>query len=352
MVDSNTTLPLVSIFCFCKNSISTIKRSVLSVLTQSYSNIEYIFKEGGSTDGTLEYLYYIKNKYPDKKIIIIEGNEKSIQDAFFIALKQCTGDIIGSCLSDEELMPYAVEWAVSNFKLNKNIDAIYGDTYITNQKGNILKIKNGSQEFNIIKYLKFKMHMEFVSTFFKKSALTDIGLYTRKWLDNVSEYELITRFALTKKIKYIPGVVSKYSYHKNALSQNKQKVIMFGDGMINFINILIKENQIDCNKNELISAVYLRISNILYELNDYKQSILYLKKASYCNPNCHDYIKTKKRMIHEIPFSNIYNYFEYKIIFIFFVNFIINIYQKSSNFIFQILRQNIFFGKIIKKYFF
>ena len=45
--------PLVSIMSFCKNREQTIRRSIDSVLSQSYTNIEFVIQDGASTDGTV-----------------------------------------------------------------------------------------------------------------------------------------------------------------------------------------------------------------------------------------------------------------------------------------------------------
>ena len=40
----------------CLNSIKTIDKTVESILIQKHLPIQYIFVDGGSNDGTLEYL--------------------------------------------------------------------------------------------------------------------------------------------------------------------------------------------------------------------------------------------------------------------------------------------------------
>ena len=45
--------PLVSVITVVKNSEKTIEETILSVLNQSYKNIEYLIIDGGSTDSTI-----------------------------------------------------------------------------------------------------------------------------------------------------------------------------------------------------------------------------------------------------------------------------------------------------------
>ena len=46
----------ITIITVSFNAVKTIERTILSVINQSYTNLEYIIVDGGSTDGTLDVI--------------------------------------------------------------------------------------------------------------------------------------------------------------------------------------------------------------------------------------------------------------------------------------------------------
>ena len=112
--------PLITIVTPLYNQGQFIEETILSVLNQTYNNIQYILVDGGSTDNTME----VVNKYRDRIDIIIHEKDKGQTDAINKGFKLAKGELVGWINSDDILYPDCVEKIVDLYK-DKNDGAIY-----------------------------------------------------------------------------------------------------------------------------------------------------------------------------------------------------------------------------------
>lgn len=128
-------IPLISIITVSYNTVKTIEETILSVLNQTYPNIEYIIIDGGSTDGTLDII----KKYQDKITYWVSEPDKGIYDAMNKGTLKATGEWLnfmnaGDTFYDEQVLEKV-------FKDNdwSDTDVIYGDVIIKYSKKEKLK---------------------------------------------------------------------------------------------------------------------------------------------------------------------------------------------------------------------
>lgn len=114
-------LPLVSIVTVVRNNHKTLGRTIESVLTQGYPNLEYVIVDGGSTDGTLEII----KQHADRLDYYVSEPDKGIYDAMNKGLALCTGQLIGIINADDWYEPGAIQ-AVAQCHVEDPECVVYG----------------------------------------------------------------------------------------------------------------------------------------------------------------------------------------------------------------------------------
>ena len=129
-------LPKISVITICYNAERWIESTILSVINQTYSNIEYIIVDGGSTDGTMA----IVHKFSSPKFTILSEPDKGIYDAMNKGLAMATGDYVWFINAGDEIYESTtLENLIPYFQ--ENADIIYGDTMLMNESHNIVGLR-------------------------------------------------------------------------------------------------------------------------------------------------------------------------------------------------------------------
>ena len=110
--------PLVSIITVSYNSEQTLAHTIESVLTQTYTNIEYWIIDGASRDRTVEIAESYRSRLEASGISyhVLSEPDGGIYDAMNKGIRNATGDIIGIINSDDWYEPEAVQTAVETFR--------------------------------------------------------------------------------------------------------------------------------------------------------------------------------------------------------------------------------------------
>lgn len=131
--------PKFSIITITYNASQWLERTVLSVLSQSYANIEYIIIDGASTDGTVDII----KQYASGLSYWVSEPDKGLYDAMNKGLKQATGDYVwfinaGDTLSTSDTVQ---RMATVLGKKKRLPDVVYGETMIVDGEGKSLGMR-------------------------------------------------------------------------------------------------------------------------------------------------------------------------------------------------------------------
>lgn len=131
--------PLFSIITVTYHAESVLEETILSVVSQTYHNIEYIIVDGASKDRTLS----IVNKYRDKIQAVVSEPDKGLYDAMNKGLKIAKGEYVcflnaGDTFHEDDTLQLIVH------QLNKsNVlpDVIYGETALVDAQRHFVRMR-------------------------------------------------------------------------------------------------------------------------------------------------------------------------------------------------------------------
>lgn len=120
----------ISVITVCYNSVNTIEKAIKSVVSQDYSDKEYIVVDGGSTDGTIDII----KKYDKNINKWISEPDKGIFDAMNKGIGMATGDVIAFLNSDDWYLANALVLVYDAFVSN-DCDCVCCDNYVMKEDG-------------------------------------------------------------------------------------------------------------------------------------------------------------------------------------------------------------------------
>lgn len=193
----------ISVITVCLNAKDTIEQTFISLINQTYKNIEHIVIDGVSTDGTLDII----NNYKDSIAHFISEKDTGIYNAMNKGLKYVTGDVVYFLNATDSLHDDNVlEKVAHEFEKHKDLKMLWGDIEFT---------ENG-KEPRIHKNDNIKTKNDFLynnpchqAIFYKKDLFEKYGDYDED-IRIFGDVDFNVRVLVTNnaRCKYIPEVIA------------------------------------------------------------------------------------------------------------------------------------------------
>jgi glycosyltransferase involved in cell wall biosynthesis len=169
--------PRISIVTPSLNQGDFIEKTIQSVLSQEYPNLEYIIIDGGSTDGTLSIL----SKYSGQ-IKFINEKDQGQTDAINKGLRLTNGDILSYLNADDILLAGSLKEVGSIFKKHTDVQWLTGRCKIIDEhgrevRGAIYHYKNLLLHSSSYLLLLITNYISQPATFWRRELLSRCGLF-------------------------------------------------------------------------------------------------------------------------------------------------------------------------------
>jgi glycosyltransferase involved in cell wall biosynthesis len=117
------------------NQLPYLKRCVASVADQQGVDVEHSVIDGGSTDGTVEWLNAVADR---RRLTFISEPDKGMYDALNKGFDRASGDVRAWLNCDEQYLPGALAKAARYFARHPDADAVCGDALLVDPDGRLL----------------------------------------------------------------------------------------------------------------------------------------------------------------------------------------------------------------------
>jgi glycosyltransferase involved in cell wall biosynthesis len=213
------------------------------VQTQSFSDIEYIIIDGGSSDKTAE----IARSFVKTVSVIISEPDNGIYEAINKGIRLATGDIVGILNSDDFFYNDRVLERVAREFNDPTVDAVFGDAVFvkTEELSKIVRYYSSKSFRPWMFRLGF---MPAHTTFFCRKVLFERLGYYRTDYRIAADFELLLRFIYLNKIKckYISeplvimraGGISNKNYRSRFLLNREILRACRTNGLITFLPLI------------------------------------------------------------------------------------------------------------------
>ena len=195
---------LVSVITICFNSEGVIRKTIESVLNQTWDKLEYLIVDGASKDRTVaiaeEYSERFAAKGADYRIY--SEPDRGIYDAMNKGIRLSSGDLVGLINSGDWYEPDAVETAVKAYE-KEPYDLFYADINLIKENGSVMVKHSKKDRFPTSR------HWNHPTMFVTRKTYQELGLYRNEGIHDDFEFYLRARKA-GKKITIVNKTIANF----------------------------------------------------------------------------------------------------------------------------------------------
>lgn len=211
----------ISILVASYNAGDTIEQTILSIINQTYKNLELVIIDGGSIDNTVDII----KKYENQGVIWISESDDGLYDALNKGAKIASGNYIqvlgaDDCLAHNKVIENVVEY------LNKNnsIDILSGQEWAV--------FDESCRQFLLTNYHAREKEM------YRGGMVPHGAMFVKK--------ELLLKYPFDKKYK----IVADYKFFLNCYYDKNVKIKFIDDALVYFSTKGLSSNRQNVEREE------------------------------------------------------------------------------------------------------
>ena len=213
--------PLVSVVMAVRNVERFLAEAIESILSQTYSNFEFVITDFGSTDNSKSIISrYAAN---DTRIRFHEIPACTLPVARNAGCSLARGEYIAVMDADDVCLPDRLASEVEFLKRHPEVAFLGGAVQWIDAAGSPLEVHSHPTDFREIKS-ELATHCTFwhPTVLMRKQAFASVGGYRGAFV-YAHDYDLALRVAEKDECANLPNVVLKYRIHSSQVTLKKQR---------------------------------------------------------------------------------------------------------------------------------
>lgn len=244
---------LVSIVIPCYNQEKYITDAIMSAENQTYKDIEIVFIDDCSTDGSLEVANELKKKYTN---IVVLKNETNlgVVDSRNKAIDVAKGFYILPLDGDDTIEPTYIEKAVKVFDENPDVGFVYCKAR---------KFGAVNEDWNLPKFNKESFifaNCIVNSSLFRKSDFIKLGKYKSYMYSWTEDYDLWMSFV---EAGLLPYRIDKILYNHREFDNGSRTQLTTKDPYFARREYLLHHTKLYADSRECISRILILITRLI-----------------------------------------------------------------------------------------
>jgi len=190
-----------------------IEETIKSVIDQQYPDLEYIIRDGGSTDNTINIL----KKYESKTLQWVSSKDRGQAHAINVGLQASKGEIMAYLNSDDILLPGSLNFVAKYFETHPSVDVVYGHRVLIDEDSR--EIGRWIIPPHSDKVLALADYVPQETLFWRRSIWEKAGSYIDETFDFAMDWDLLFRFMEKgANFRRLPRFLGAYRVHDRGKS--------------------------------------------------------------------------------------------------------------------------------------
>ena len=216
-------MPIVSVIMAVHNAENFLEAAVQSILSQSFSDFEFIILDDGSTDRSRQMLEEYARK--DTRVRLISRANKGLTTSLNEGLKLARGGFIARMDADDAALPDRLKLQVEYLRGHPEVSVLGGAYELIDDAGRMLTtIVPPTDDATLQEHaLSGRTPICHPLAMFRRDAAEKVGGYDEEFTV-AQDLDLWLKLGEVGKLACVPNVLLRYRQHSDAVSEKKQSL--------------------------------------------------------------------------------------------------------------------------------